>query len=62
MPPLRATAGFVVVTEYLERAAHFQNLAEAETDLKLKEQLMDQVTAYLKLANKPLALGNQATQ
>jgi hypothetical protein len=41
-----------LLTEYLERAAHFQNLAEAETDLKLKEQLQDQAKAYLKLAAK----------
>lgn len=41
-----------LMNECLERAAHFQSLAEAETDPKLKEQLMDQAKAYLKLAGK----------
>jgi hypothetical protein len=40
------------VAELIERAAHFQSLAEAETDPALKEQLRDQAMAYLKLAGK----------
>ena len=41
-----------LINECLERAAHFQTLADAETDPKLKEQLIDQSRAYLKLAAK----------
>jgi hypothetical protein len=41
-----------MVAELIERAAHFQSLAEAETDPKLKQRLRDQAMAYLKLARK----------
>jgi len=41
-----------LMNECLERAAHFQSLAETETDPKLKAQLIDQAKAYLKLAGK----------
>jgi hypothetical protein len=41
-----------LINECLERAAHFQTLADAETDPKLKEQLIGQSRAYLKLAGK----------
>jgi hypothetical protein len=40
------------ISECLERAAHFQSLAEAETDAKLRAQLIDQAKAYLRLAGK----------
>jgi hypothetical protein len=40
------------VAELIERAAHFQSLAEAETNPKLKQRLRDQAMAYLKLAHK----------
>jgi hypothetical protein len=41
-----------LLTEYLERAVHFEDLAAAETDPKLKQQLEDQAQAYRQLAAK----------
>ena len=41
-----------LLTEYLERAVQFEQLAAAETDPKLKQQLQDQAKAYRKLAAK----------
>jgi hypothetical protein len=40
------------VAELIERAAHFQSLAEAETNPRLKQRLRDQAMSYLKLADK----------
>ena len=40
------------LTEYLERAIHFEHLAAAEADPKLKEQLQKQANDYRKLAAK----------
>jgi hypothetical protein len=42
----------LLVAEYLERAAHFQTLADAEADPKLRKRLSDQSMAYLNLASK----------
>jgi hypothetical protein len=39
-----------LVTEYLADAAKFERLASAETDPKLKEQLLKQAESYRKLA------------
>jgi len=39
-----------LVTEYLSDAAKFERLASAETDPKLKEQLLKQAESYRKLA------------
>jgi hypothetical protein len=41
-----------LLTEYLERAIHFEHLAAAEADPKLKEQLQKQANDYRKLAAK----------
>jgi len=41
-----------LLTEYLDRAVHFEHLAAAETDPQLKEQLQEQANAYRKLAAK----------
>jgi hypothetical protein len=41
-----------LLKQYLDRAAYFQSLAEAESNPKLKEQLRQQAMAYLKLASK----------
>jgi hypothetical protein len=40
------------VAELIERAAHFQSRAEAETNPKLKQLLRVQAMTYLKLARK----------
>jgi hypothetical protein len=40
------------LTECLERALHFEHLAAAENDPKLKQQLEDQAKAYRKLVAK----------
>jgi hypothetical protein len=37
---------------YLERAAHFQSLSEAERDPTRKPRLKDQSMAYLKFAGR----------
>ena len=39
-----------LVTEYLEQAVHFEQLAREETDPKLKADLEKQAMAYHKLA------------
>jgi hypothetical protein len=39
-----------MVAEYLEKALHFEQMAEAEGDQQLKARLMDQAKAYRKLA------------
>jgi hypothetical protein len=41
-----------LLTEYLDRAVHFEKLAAAETDPKLKEDLQNQAKAYRQLAAK----------
>jgi hypothetical protein len=41
-----------LVSEYLERAVHFEQLAAEETDPKLKAELETQAIAYHKLAAK----------
>jgi hypothetical protein len=41
-----------LLTEYLERAVQLENLAAGETDLQLKDQLLNQAAAYRKLAAK----------
>jgi hypothetical protein len=41
-----------LMNDCIERAAHFQALAEAETDPRLRAQLIDQAKAYLRLAGK----------
>jgi hypothetical protein len=41
-----------LLTQYLERAVHFEQLAAAEADPKLKEQLLEQAKAYRVLAAK----------
>jgi hypothetical protein len=47
-----------LVTEYLADAAKFERLASAETDPKLKEQLLKQAESYRKLAeNRAKGLG-----
>ena len=38
--------------EYLEHALHFERLAAQEADLKLKEAMEGQATAYRKMAAK----------
>ena len=39
-----------LLTEYLDRSAHFERLAAEETKPKLKEALQQQAHAYRKLA------------
>jgi hypothetical protein len=41
-----------MVAEYLEKALHFEQLAAAEKDPKLKASLIKQGEAYRKLASK----------
>ena len=41
-----------MVAEYLEKALHFEQLAAAATDPKLKADLTKQAEAYRKLAAK----------
>ena len=41
-----------LVTEYLEQAVHFEQMAEQESDEELKARLLDQAKAYFKLAEK----------
>ena len=40
------------VAELIERATHYQSLAEAESNPKLKQLLKEQAMAHLKLARK----------
>ena len=52
LPPMK------LVAEYLERVAHFQRLAGTEKDPAVREQLLEQVEAYYKLAaNRAKNLG-----
>jgi hypothetical protein len=39
-----------MVAEYLEKAIHFEQMAERESDAELKDRLLDQARAYRKLA------------
>jgi hypothetical protein len=39
-----------MVAEYLEKALSFEQMADRETDPKLKAHLLDQAKAYRKLA------------
>lgn len=39
-----------MVAEYLEKALHFEQMAEGENDQQLKARLLDQAKAYRKLA------------
>jgi hypothetical protein len=39
-----------MIAEYLEHALQFEGMAQGETDLALKEQLLQQAAAYRKLA------------
>ena len=43
-----------LVGEYLEEAIKFERMAAEATDLKLKEALESQATAYRKLADRRL--------
>lgn len=41
-----------MLTEYLERAVEFEQLAASENDKTFKQQLLEQAAAYRKLAAK----------
>jgi hypothetical protein len=41
-----------MVADYLEKAISFEQMAEKETDAKLKENLLNQAAAYRKLASE----------
>ena len=41
-----------LLAQYLDRAAHFQTLSEAETNPTRKVRLKDQSMAYLKFASR----------
>ena len=41
-----------LLTEYLERARQLERLAHSEADSEFKDQLLNQATAYRKLAAK----------
>ena len=41
-----------LLTEYLERAVHFEKLADQETDPNLKTKMLDQAKSYRRLAAK----------
>jgi hypothetical protein len=41
-----------MVAEYVEKALHFEQMAEAEKDVTLKAQFLAQAQAYRKLAAK----------
>ena len=41
-----------MIAEYLEHAIRFEQLAEAETNPKFKEELLSQAAAYRKLAKE----------
>jgi hypothetical protein len=41
-----------LVTEYLADAANFERLAATESDLAMKERLLNQAAAYRKMAEK----------
>jgi hypothetical protein len=40
-----------MVAEYLEKALHFEQMAESESNSELKAQLLGQAKAYRKLAS-----------
>jgi hypothetical protein len=49
-----------LIAEYIERAEHFERLADDESNSVLKEQLLKQAAAYRKLARERAArLGRQ---
>jgi hypothetical protein len=39
-----------MVAEYLEKALHFEQMADRESDVELKGRLLEQAQAYRKLA------------
>jgi hypothetical protein len=41
-----------MIAEYLDHALRFEQLAEAETNPKFKDELLRQAAAYRKLANE----------
>ena len=45
-----------LIAEYVERAEHFEKLADGEADVALKGELLKQAAAYRKLARKRAAL------
>jgi hypothetical protein len=45
-----------LIAEYVERAEHFEKLADGEADVVLKDELLKQAAAYRKLARKRAAL------
>jgi hypothetical protein len=50
-----------LLTEYIQRALQFQELAERETDPEFKAELLKQANAYRQLAaNGPKSLGSGA--
>jgi hypothetical protein len=50
------TADMKLIAEYVERAEHFEKLADGEADPVLKDELLKQAAAYRKLARKRAAL------
>jgi hypothetical protein len=54
-PPAK-TADMKLIAEYVERAEHFEKLADGEADPVLKDELLKQAAAYRKLARKRAAL------
>jgi hypothetical protein len=47
-----------MISDYLERAGHFRHLAETEKNTAVREQLLQQVETYYKLAvNRAKNLG-----
>jgi hypothetical protein len=50
-----------LIAEYLQRAAQFLRLAESETDLTVRAQMLEQAEAYYKLAAKRARDLNQPT-
>jgi hypothetical protein len=55
-PPARSCADMKLIAEYVERAEHFEKLADGEADVVLKEELLRQAAAYRNLAGKRAAL------
>ena len=49
-----------LVAEYLERSVQFERMAAEADDPDLKQQLLEQATAYRKLAEKRAALLGKA--
>jgi hypothetical protein len=48
-------ADMKLIAEYIERAEHFEKLADAEPDAVLKSALLKQAMAYRTLAHKRAA-------